>query len=213
MFNLVSIITTGGYLAVTGIVFAESGLFVGFFLPGDSLLFTAGFLASQGYLNIVLLVVLSFIAAVAGDSVGYAIGKRLGPKIFVKDDSLFFNKDHIMRAHAFYEKHGGRAITIARFMPVVRTFAPVIAGVGGMRYRSFLFYNVLGAALWAIGIPLLGYFAGAFIPNVDHYMLPIIMGIILISFAPSIIHLLRHSSDRARLISAIRGIFSKKPNV
>lgn len=195
--DLPTIIKTGGYIAVSGIVFAESGLLVGFFLPGDSLLFTAGFLASQGYINIALLVTLSFIAAVVGDSVGYSIGKKLGPKIFTRDNSLFFDKRHIHRAQSFYKKHGGKAITLARFVPVVRTFAPVVAGVGDMPYASFLFYNIIGACAWAVGVPLAGYFAGAYIPNVDHYLLPIILGIIILSILPGAIHLFLHRKDAA----------------
>ena len=143
MFDVTSFIKTAGYIGVAGIVFAESGLLVGFFLPGDSLLFTAGFLASQGYINIHLLAVLVFIAAVAGDSVGYSLGRQIGPKIFNREKSLFFNKRHADRAHNFYVKHGGKAVTLARFLPVVRTFAPTIAGVGHMKYRKFLAYNIL----------------------------------------------------------------------
>lgn len=196
MFDLVTLIKAGGYITVGGMVFAESGLLVGFFLPGDSLLFTAGFLASQGYLDIAALCVISFIAAVVGDSVGYSIGKKLGPKIFTREKSIFFDKRHILRAQEFYKKHGGKAITLARFVPVVRTFAPVVAGVGDMPYPSFLFYNVMGAVVWAIGLPLAGYFAGAYIPNVDQYLLPIILGIIVVSVLPGAIHLFLHRNDK-----------------
>lgn len=192
MFDLVSFIKAASYAGIAGIVFAESGLFVGFFLPGDSLLFTAGFLASQGYLDITLLVVLAFGAAAFGDQVGYLFGKRVGPKIFTREKSLFFDKEHINRAHAFYEAHGGKAVTLARFMPVVRTFAPIVAGVGNMRYRSFVFYNLLGALLWGVGLPLAGYFLGRSIPSADKYLLPIIVVIIVLSVLPSAIHLLKH---------------------
>ncbi|MCX6780998.1 MAG: VTT domain-containing protein [Candidatus Magasanikbacteria bacterium] len=188
MFNLVALITAGGYLAVAGIIFAESGLLIGFFLPGDSLLFTAGFLASQGYLNIVVLVVLACIAAVAGDSLGYSIGKKFGRKIFTREDSIFFDKKHAERAEAFYKMHGGKAITLARFMPIVRTFAPVVAGIANMPYHTFFFYNVMGAFAWAAGVPLIGYFAGSYIPNVDHYLFPIILGILVLSILPGAIH-------------------------
>jgi membrane-associated protein len=204
MFDLISIIKVGGYLAVGGIVFAESGLLVGFFLPGDSLLFTAGFLASQGYLNIVALIIVTFVAAVVGDTVGYLFGKKVGPKIFTRDESIFFDKQHIARAQKFYDAHGGKAVTLARFMPVVRTFAPIVAGVGQMPYRSFVFYNVLGALLWAVGLPLVGFFAGSYIPNVDKYLMPIIAGILLLSVSPAIVHLIRHKHDRDQAIQKIK---------
>src|SRR5262245_61437591 len=143
-FNLEAIIKTAGYFGIFGFIFAESGLFIGFFLPGDSLLFTAGFLSSQGFLNIWLLVPLVFVAAVVGDSVGYTFGRRLGPKIFNRQDSLLFRKDHLKTAQEYYEKHGGKTIILARFIPVVRTFAPIVAGVGNMHYRHFISYNIIG---------------------------------------------------------------------
>ncbi len=211
MFDLVAFIKTAGYLGVGGVVFVESGLLVGFFLPGDSLLFTAGFLASQGYLEITTLIFVTFVCAVVGDSVGYSFGARVGPKIFTRDDSLFFDKKNVERAHLFYQKHGGKAITLARFMPVVRTFAPVVAGVGGMHYGTFLFYNVIGALAWAVGLPLVGYYAGALIPGVDAYIIPIVIGIIVVSVSPALYHLLRNKDERARLVAHIKKhIFKNK---
>src|SRR3989338_1165858 len=136
-FDLASLVKTAGYLGLFGIIFAESGLFIGFFLPGDSLLFTAGFLASQGYLNIWLLVPLCFAAAVLGDNFGYAFGRRVGPKIFRKEESLLFHKHHLERARTFYERHGKKTIILARFVPFARTFAPILAGIGEMHYRTF----------------------------------------------------------------------------
>lgn len=204
MFDLVTFIKTAGYLGVGGVVFAESGLLIGFFLPGDSLLFTAGFLASQGFLDIGTLIVVTFVCAVAGDSVGYSFGARVGPKIFTRDDSLFFDKKNVQRAHSFYEKHGGKAVTFARFMPVVRTFAPVVAGVGGMQYRIFLFYNVVGALAWAVGLPLLGYYIGALIPGVDRYIIPIVIAIVLASISPAVYTLLRDRESRAHLVVHIK---------
>lgn len=201
MLDLVTIIKVGGYAAVGGIVFAESGLLIGFFLPGDSLLFTAGFLASQGYLDIFALSAISFICAVVGDSVGYAIGKKFGPQVFNREDSIIFDKRHVQRAEAFYKKHGGKAITFARFIPVVRTFAPVVAGVGSMPYHTFLFYNIFGALVWGVGVPLTGYFAGAYIPNVDRYIIPIVVAIIFVSVLPGIIHLIKHKQDRDKIIA------------
>src|SRR3989338_3849563 len=189
--DLVKIIESIGYLGLFAVIFAESGLLVGFFLPGDSLLFTAGFLASQGFFNILLLVPVTFIAAVAGDSVGYAFGQKVGPKLFKREDSIFFHKKHLLRAKNFYDKHGGKTITIARFLPVVRTFAPIVAGIGDMNYRKFLFYNLLGAFLWAICIPFAGFFLGNAIPGVDKYLLPIIAVIIIASIIPSVLHIIK----------------------
>lgn len=190
-FDLVTFVKTAGYLGLFGVVFAESGLFIGFFLPGDSLLFTAGFLASQGYFNIVILVAVFFIGAVLGDSFGYAFGKRTGPAVFTKEDSLVFKKSHLERARFFYEKHGGKTIILARFMPIIRTFAPILAGVGMMRYSVFLFYNIIGGGLWAFGLPLIGYFLGNIIPDVDKYIIPIVAVIIIASVTPPIIHILK----------------------
>lgn len=203
-FELIPFIKAAGYLGLFGVVFAESGLLIGFFLPGDSLLFTAGFLASQGYLDIKLLIALLFIAAVAGDSVGYAFGKKVGPKIFKREDSLLFNKQHLKKANDFFLKHGGKTLILARFMPVVRTFAPILAGVGVMRYRTFLMYNIVGAFLWAVGLLILGYFLGRVVPNVDQYLLPIIALIIFISIAPSVIHVLRSRQDRERIFAYVK---------
>lgn len=187
MFDIETLIRTVGYLGLFAIVFAESGLFVGFFLPGDSLLFTAGFLASQGYGNIAALVPLCFIAAVLGDSFGYAFGRRVGPRIFTREDSLFFRKAYITRTQKFYERYGGKTIILARFMPVVRTFAPIFAGVGTMRYSMFFFYNVIGGFLWAVGLTLLGYTLGSIIPGIDRYIIPLVLAIIVLSFLPPVL--------------------------
>lgn len=191
MFDVETIIRTGGYLGLFFIVFAESGLFIGFFLPGDSLLFTAGFLASQGYLNIWILCAISFLGAIVGDSVGYTFGKRVGRKLFTRDNSLLFHKNHLQTAEEFYEKHGPKTIVIARFMPIVRTFAPIVAGIGTMRYGTFLAFNIIGGALWGVGLPLVGYFLGSTIPNVDRYLLPIILGIIIVSMLPGLWHIFK----------------------
>ena len=191
-FDLVALIKAAGYLGLFGIVFAESGLFVGFFLPGDSLLFTAGFLASQGFLNIWILAPLAFIAAILGDNFGYAFGRRVGHAIFTRERSLFFHKEYLERARIFYEAHGGKAIVLARFLPVIRTFAPILAGVGRMRWPTFLFYNVIGAVLWAIGLTFLGFYLGNAIPNIDRYLVPIVLVIVIISSLPTLLHLVRH---------------------
>ncbi|TSC72669.1 MAG: putative membrane-associated protein [Parcubacteria group bacterium Gr01-1014_38] len=199
MVELRALVELVGYAGVAVIVFAESGLLVGFFLPGDSLLFTAGFLASQEIFSLPTLAFLCFIAAVAGDSVGYAFGHRMGRKIFTKSDSLFFHRENLLRAERFYAKHGGKTIVLARFLPVVRTFAPILAGVGSMRYSRFLTYNVFGGFLWAVGLTLLGYFLGSVIPDVDRYLLPIVVSIIVLSVLPTAFHVLRHREDRRRI--------------
>jgi membrane-associated protein len=199
MFDLVGIIKTAGYAGLFGIIFAESGLLIGFFLPGDSLLFTAGFLASQGLLHIWVLIPLLFAAAVIGDNVGYAFGRRVGPKVFNRPNSLFFQKTYIARAQHFFEQHGGKTIILARFVPIVRTFTPVLAGVGNMHYRTFVGYNIIGGFLWTAGLSLLGYYLGKSIPNVDHYLLPIVAIIIIISLLPSGIHVARDKTFRRNL--------------
>lgn len=207
--DLITLITGFGYLGIAAAVFAESGLFIGFFLPGDSLLFTAGFLASQGFFRIDVLVIICVVAAIIGDSVGYAFGLRAGPKIFTRSDSLFFHRDHLDRAQRFYERYGAKTIVLARFMPIVRTFAPILAGVGKMRYGTFLIYNVIGGMSWAVGVTVAGYVLGQRVPNVDRYLLPIIIGIIILSVLPGIVHVLRTPNDRAKIIEVIRSIIAR----
>lgn len=204
-FDLPEIIKAIGMFGVWAIVFAESGLLIGFFLPGDSLLFTAGFLASQGYLNIVVLTIGCFVAAVAGDQVGYMFGKKVGKRIFKKEDSLLFHKDNLMRAEKFYEAHGKKTIILARFLPVVRTFAPIVAGVGNMEYKTFLTYNLIGGFLWAVGLTVLGYFAGSLIPaNVmEKYLIAIIGLIIILSVAPTVFHILKDKESREKILQMI----------
>ena len=201
--SLVTLIKTAGYIGLFAIIFAESGLFVGFFLPGDSLLFTSGFLASQGYFNIAVLIVLCFAAAVLGDNFGYLFGKRVGPAIFKREDSLFFHKKHLARAQDYYSRYGGKTIIMARFIPVVRTFAPILAGVGRRHYRTFVAYNVVGAVLWAIGLTALGYYLGSAIPSIDKYLLPIIAAIIIVSLLPAFIQIARDGTLK-EIIAALR---------
>ncbi len=186
-----SLIEAFGTLGLFAIVFAESGLLAGFFLPGDSLLFTAGLLASQGHLNFPLIVTGCFVAAVGGDQVGYVIGRRYGPAIFKRPDSRFFHQRNVDRASAYFEAHGARTVVLARFIPVIRTFTPVVAGVGRMEYRKFVTFNVIGGFLWAVGLTSLGYALGESVPDIDRYLLPIVLLIGAVSFIPVILELLK----------------------
>ena len=194
-FDLQTLIKTFGYPLVWGIVFAESGLLLGFLLPGDSLLFVAGFMCSLAKtgLDIRVMAFGCFVFAVVGDSVGYYTGKRFGRKLFDKEDSKFFKKKHLIAAEDFFSIQGKTAIILARFMPFIRTFAPIVAGIAAMRYQTFMQYNVVGGFVWAIGLTALGYFLGKTIPpeQIDQYLLPIVLGIMFISLAPSIFHILK----------------------
>jgi membrane-associated protein len=190
------IIAWGGYVGLTAIIFAETGLLVGFFLPGDSLLVTAGLLAATtGVFNVWLLGLLLTAASVIGNTVGYAIGKAAGPRLFTREDSLLFNKKHLYRAHEFYERHGGKTIIIARFMPIVRTFVPVVAGMGQMGYRRYTLYNVVGGIGWIWSMLFIGYFLGSYIPGVDQHIEKVIVVVVLLSLAPGIISWLKARSS------------------
>src|SRR5262245_33793573 len=182
--NLVQIVQLLGYPGVFGAIFAESGLFFGFFLPGASLLFTAGLLSSQGFFNPMILIPGVTIAAILGDSAGYWFGRKVGYKLFLRPDSRFFKHEHLQRAEVFYEKYGSRTILFARFIPVVRTFAPIVAGVARMRYSVFLTYNIIGAIIWGGGVTSLAYFLGTKVPGVEKYLSYIILGIIVVSSIP-----------------------------
>ncbi|HSI20386.1 MAG TPA: VTT domain-containing protein [Verrucomicrobiae bacterium] len=186
------------YVALFGIVFAESGVLIGFFLPGDSLLITLGFLASQELFNLPLLLITMTIAAITGDSVGYAFGRRVGPNLFNKPDSKFFKKSNLQRAHNFYTKYGARTIVLARFVPFARTFAPILAGMSNMRYRTFLTYNIVGGVGWVFSVTLLGYFLGKVIPNLDHYILYIIGAILVLSAIPAVLEYRSHKKHQAK---------------
>lgn len=187
----IAIIKAGGYLGIAAIVFAESGLLIGIFFPGDSLLFAAGLLSAAGFLSPIPLIVLVVIAAITGDSVGYWFGANVGPALFKRKDSFFFKQEYLKRTELFYQKYGGRAVVLARFVPIIRTLAPVLAGIGSMKYSTFLRYNILGGTLWGAGMTLLGYFLGSLIPGSERYILPISLVIIVISFLPIFINLIR----------------------
>jgi membrane-associated protein len=183
-YSLDDLIRWGGYALLTAIVFTETGLLVGFFLPGDSLLITAGVLAAAGVLNIWWINLLLIAAAILGDSVGYAIGARVGPRLFTREKSLLFNPRHVERTRAFYARYGARTIVIARFVPIIRTFAPVVAGVGQMYYPRFLFYNVAGGMGWVISMTWTGFLLGNLVPDIDHHIHVVVIIVIVLSCLP-----------------------------
>ncbi|MDD5732022.1 MAG: VTT domain-containing protein [Patescibacteria group bacterium] len=187
--NISLIIREAGYILghflVAGIVFAETGLLLGFFLPGDSLLFVSGLLASQGYLNIYYIIPMIFIASIIGDNFGYFLGHKFGSKIFRKEKALILKKENTEKAREFYEKHGAKTMIVAKFIPFVRTFAPVFAGVGKMNYKIFFFFDLVGSLFWSLLIPLAGFYLGKLIPGFDKYILYIVLAIIVVSILPS----------------------------
>lgn len=185
--NVGELIRWGGTVGLTAIVFAETGLLVGFFLPGDSLLVTAGLFAAQGFFNLVTLGILLSIASIAGNTVGYAIGAAAGPRLFTRENSIFFHKKHLFRAHDFYERHGGKTIILARFMPIVRTFVPVVAGMARMDRKRYTFYNVVGGLLWIWSMLFTGYFLGRYIPGIESHIEMVIIVVVLLSILPGII--------------------------
>src|SRR3989344_3364327 len=209
--DLRSFVEQIGYIGTFFVIFAESGLLIGFFLPGDSLIFTAGLLASPkfAFFNIWVLLIGSWIAAVVGDNVGYEFGKRMGKRLFLREKSFLFNPGNLLNTQEFYEKHGGKAIVIARFMPVVRTFAPIVAGIAHMDHKRFTFFNFIGGTLWIWGVGLAGYFLGNLLPNdesIDTYLLPIIFLIVFISVAPPAVHLYKenHKSWNQKVLDVIK---------
>ena len=210
-FDLVKLIETIGYAGLFAIVFAESGLFFGFFFPGDSLLLTAGLLASRGVLDIRILLPGLFISAVAGDQVGYWFGAKTGPLIFNRENSLLFRRKNLLAAKAFYEKHGGKTVTLARFIPFIRTFAPIVAGAAGMNYRRFVFFNFFGGLVWAIGMTTLGYYLGVTLGSVegiDKYFTLLVLAFFFIPGLPGLIHLWRDSKDD--ILAWIKKRFTRK---
>lgn len=196
-YSLDALIQWGGYLLLVSIVFAETGLLIGCFLPGDSLLITAGLLAAAGHLNIWWINGLLIAAAIIGDSVGYAIGARLGPRIFTREKSLLFNPQHVLRTRHFYERYGPKTIVIARFVPIIRTFAPVLAGVGMMEYRRFLTYNVLGGIGWVVSMSWAGYLLGQAVPNISRHMHVLVLVIIVLSCVPIAVEVYRERRKTA----------------
>lgn len=213
--DLRTFIESIGLFGVYAVIFAESGLLVGFFLPGDSLLFTAGLLSSPniGFFNFTTLVIGAWVAAVVGDNVGYEFGKRVGRKLFERKRSFLFNPENLVKAQLFYEKHGGKAITLARFMPIIRTFAPIVAGIGHMDHKKFTFYNFIGGTFWVWGMTLAGYFLGSVIPSdkVDVYVIPIVLVIIIVSVLPPIWHIYKENKEKynALIKEKVRSLFRR----
>ncbi len=190
------LISTLGLLGVFAIIFAESGTLAGLFFPGDSLLFLAGIFAAKGYFPLWLLIVGTIIAAIAGDSVGYWFGKKVGPRIFKKEESLFFKKSYIVKTQEFFNKHGKKTIALARFVPIVRTFAPIMAGVGMMEYKNFLFWNVIGGVAWVLIFGLAGAFLGNVLPESEKYLAYVTLGIVAVSLVPALFQVLRIARNR-----------------
>lgn len=189
MFNVTHLIQTGGLYILGLFLFAEVGLFLGFFLPGDTLLIAAGIYAMQGKMNLIAIFIVGALAAILGDSTSFWIGRKIGRRLFKNEDSLIFDPKHIKRADQFYEKYGNKTILIAHFIPVIRTFNPLVAGVAKLNYKKFLSLDAIGDSLWAIIVTLVGYYIGSRIPNVDHYILIVVALVVILSAGPTLIHL------------------------
>lgn len=201
MLDFTELIQTGGLLVLALIIFAESGMMIGFFFPGDTLLFSAGILAAAGQLPIGWTIVVIALAAIAGDNTGYHIGRKLGPKLFKKEDGIIFRHDFIMKTEGFYERHGTKTMLIAHFIPVVRSFAPVTAGAGKMDYKQFFIYDAIGVIAWTLSIVLLGYFVGSRIPGIEHYIEPVLLAIIAATLIPTLYHAFKDPKIRAKIKS------------
>lgn len=198
MFDVTHIIEVGGLLLIAFMVFAETGLLFGFFFPGDTLLLSAGVFAAQGKLNLALAILVIVVSAILGNTVGYFIGKHYGKRLFSKTDGILFRREYIDKAEKFYEIHGWKTILLARFVPIVRTFAPVVAGIGSMNKKAFQLYNVLGALLWGGGLTLLGYLLGSRIPNIDSYILPVVFLAMVLTFGPMLFQLVKSYLTRPK---------------
>jgi len=196
IYDVKSLVMWAGYVGLVFIIFAETGLLVGFFLPGDSLLVTAGLFCATGELNIFYLNLLLIPAAILGNITGYWIGKKAGPRLFNRDQSLLFRKDYIMKTKVFYEKHGASTMIVTRFMPILRTFAPIVAGVGGMEYGKFLYYNVIGAVAWILSMTLTGYYLVKLVPGIDKHIEKVIVVVVFLSLLPAIIKYLKHKFSK-----------------
>ncbi len=212
LFDIPKLIESIGYAGIFAIVFAESGLFFGFFFPGDSMLLTAGLLASRGILNIFVLIVGIFISAVLGDNVGYWFGNKVGPPIFNRPTSRFFRRENLLKAKEFYDRHGAITVTVARFMPFIRTFAPIVAGAVSMEYRTFFLFNLLGGMLWGIGVTMLGYVLGVLFGNIagiDRYFTLLVLAFFIIPGLPTLWHLWKE--NKAQILGWLKSLITRKP--
>lgn len=198
--NVNHLVAVGGILLVAAIVFAEVGLLLGFFLPGDTLLIAAGIFAASGKISLIPLLIATTIAAILGDNTGYFIGKHLGPKLFSKEDGLIFQKAHIVRSEKFFARYGSKTLLISHFLPVVRTFTPVLAGAGSMTYKRFFIFDAIGDIAWAVSVTLIGYFFGSRIPNIDKYIMFVIGGVVALTIAPTLYHLIQRQINKNKKI-------------
>lgn len=209
--DIAILLETGGIIAIAATIFAETGLLIGFFLPGDTLLFAAGFFAAQGKISLLGSLLAIFLGSVLGNMMGYEIGRRSGPKIFTNEDALLLTPQTIDGAQKFYKKHGGKTILLARFIPIIRTLAPLMAGIAKMNYQTFLFYNILGAIFWTVSVTMIGYLAGRMIGqyfNIDKYLLPVILLAMLLTFGASFLHILKNKQQRTIFFNKIKVFFT-----
>jgi membrane-associated protein len=209
--DIAILLETGGIIAIAATIFAETGLLIGFFLPGDTLLFAAGFFAAQGKISLLGSLLAIFLGSVLGNMMGYEIGRRSGPKIFTNEDALLLTPQTIDGAQKFYKKHGGKTILLARFIPIIRTLAPLMAGIAKMNYQTFLFYNILGAIFWTVSVTMIGYLAGRMIGqyfNIDKYLLPVILLAMLLTFGASFLHILKNKQQRTIFLNKIKVFFT-----
>jgi membrane-associated protein len=198
MLNPNELLQSGGLFLVGVMIFAESGMLLGFFFPGDTLLLSAGIFAAQGKLNLAALLVIAAMAAIVGDNVGYQIGKSLGPRLFRKKDGLLFRQEYVARSEKFFARYGSKAMLLAHFLPIVRTFTPVVAGVGQMPRAKFAMFDAIGDSAWAIIITMIGYWFGSKIPNIDNYIVPVVIIVVVLSFGPVLYHLAQAMIERKK---------------
>lgn len=199
IYDVKGLVMWAGYVGLVAIVFAETGLLIGFFLPGDSLLVTAGLFAATGNLDIIFLNLLLIPAAILGNIAGYWIGHKSGPRLFKKEQSLLFRKDYLIKTKVFYEKHGASTMIITRFMPILRTFAPIVAGIGRMDYKKFMLYNIIGAVIWVLSLTLVGFYLGRLIPGIENHIEKVIIIVVFLSLLPAIIKFLRHRLQKRKI--------------
>ncbi|HEY5152425.1 MAG TPA: DedA family protein [Candidatus Saccharimonadales bacterium] len=198
MFDVTHIIQAGGLALIAALIFGESGMFIGFFFPGDTLLLSAGIFAATGKLPLLPTILVIALAAILGDNTGYHIGKRYGRRLFSKPDGVVFRQQYVQQAEGFYERHGSKTMLIAHFMPIVRTFAPAVAGVARMNYKQFFIFDAIGDSAWAVIVTLIGYWFGRRIPNLDHYILLAVVAVVLITLGPTVYHLAKALLEKRR---------------